>query len=98
MSIHSSALADAELANAIEEVVHRACTCAPTYAADLVQHAGVYHLSPLALGDSGLYFKRPLTKKSWDQGACCNISLHTGVALFDGEKWFAKYSNALQAL
>ncbi len=40
MSIHDSALADAELATAIEGVICNICTRAPTYAADLVQQAG----------------------------------------------------------
>ena len=40
MSVHGSSLANAELAEAIEDVIYRACTCAATYAADLVQHAG----------------------------------------------------------
>ena len=40
MSDHGSSLANAELAEAVEDVIYRACTCAATYAADLVQHAG----------------------------------------------------------
>ena len=40
MSIHGSALADAELATAIEGVMCNICMRAPTYAADLVQQAG----------------------------------------------------------
>lgn len=41
MSVHGTSLANAELAEAVEDVIYRACTCAATYAADLVQHAGV---------------------------------------------------------
>lgn len=41
MSIHDSALADAELAGAVEDVICCACTRAPMYAADLVQQAGM---------------------------------------------------------
>ena len=40
MSIHDSALANAELATAIEGVICNICARAPTYAADLVQQAG----------------------------------------------------------
>ena len=41
MSIHGSALADGDLVDAIEDVMCRVCVHAPTYAVDLVQHAGV---------------------------------------------------------
>jgi hypothetical protein len=40
MSIRGSSLANAELAEAVEVVIYRACMKAATYAADLVQHAG----------------------------------------------------------
>ena len=40
MSIHDSALADAELATSIEGVICNICTRAPMYATDLVQQAG----------------------------------------------------------
>ena len=43
MSIHGSALADADLVDAIEDVMCRVCAHAPTYAVDLVQHAGRSH-------------------------------------------------------
>lgn len=41
MSIHDSALADTELADAVEDVICCACIRAPLYAADLVQQAGM---------------------------------------------------------
>ncbi len=41
MSIHGSALADDDLLDAIEDVMCRVCAHAPTYAVDLVQHAGI---------------------------------------------------------
>ena len=40
MSIHGSALADSDLVDAIEDVMCHVCMHAPTYAVDLVQHAG----------------------------------------------------------
>lgn len=42
MSIHDSALADAELATSIEGVICNICKRAPTYASDLVQQAGKF--------------------------------------------------------
>ncbi len=67
MSIHDSALADAELAIAIEGVICNVCARAPTYAADLVQQAGEL--------PSSSQVQISVTQPWHCKGTCCRIRL-----------------------
>ena len=72
MSIHDSALADADLATTIEGVICSTCARAPAYAADLVQQAGKPSITQLARDTSaGTYLCSLSAQKTGSQACCC---------------------------